>query len=297
MRYTLENSKFKVEIDSFGAEIKSAYDKAEEREYMWQADAAYWGRTASVLFPFVGSLKNREFIHEGVHYPMGQHGFARDMEFAVTKMGPTFAGSEIWFVLKDNEQTMEKYPFPFELHIGYELVGKRIRVKWKVVNPADKTMYFSIGAHPAFNCPVNGESSKKGYKLFFGGVDEIHHHGNDGETGLCMDEDIVLSLEDNRAEITEEFFDRCTYMIEGKQTNEVGIETPQGERFVTVKFDMPLFALWSPEGKNAPFICIEPWCGRADALDFEGELKDRAFGNTLEAGETFSTEYDIIYGN
>lgn len=61
-----------------------------------------------------------------------------------------------------------------------------------VENPADETMYFSIGAHPAFLCPVHTgcfaggdyeKGSKEGYKLYFDGVDEIHHHGNDVASG------------------------------------------------------------------------------------------------------------------
>ena len=160
----------------------------------------------------------------------------------------------------------------------------------------NKHMHFGIGAHPAFNCPIHGEDSKAGYKLYFGGVDEIRHHGNDPVTGLSVEEDLVLPLENHRATITPEFFDRCTYIIEGRQTNEVGIEDPDGNRFVTVLFDMPLFALWSPEGKNAPFLCIEPWCGRCDSVDFEGTLKARAFDNCLEAGNSFNTSYIIRFG-
>lgn len=89
---------------------------------------------------------------------------------------------------------------------------------------------------------------------------EIHHHGNTSDTGLAiMDEDIVIPLIDN------------------------------------VEFDMPLFALWSPEKKNAPFICIEPWCGRCDAVDFEGTLEERVFGNKLLPDEIFEAEYTMIF--
>ena len=157
-------------------------------------------------------------------------------------------------------------------------------------------MHFGIGAHPAFNCPIHGEDSKAGYKLYFGGADEIHHYGNDLNTGLSFHEDIILPLENHRASITPEFFDRCTYIVEGRQTNEVGLEDPDGNRIVSVLFDMPLFAIWSPEGKNAPFICIEPWCGRCDSVDFEGTLRARDFDNSLEAGNKFSTSYTMRFG-
>ena len=83
MRYTLENENLKVEIDSFGAEIKSVKRKSDNFEYMWCGDKKYWGRTSPVLFPFVGAPKNKEYRYDGKTYTMGQHGFARDMEFAL----------------------------------------------------------------------------------------------------------------------------------------------------------------------------------------------------------------------
>ena len=293
MRYVLENEQLRVEIDSFGAELKSVKDKKTNQEYMWQGDPQYWGRTSPVLFPFVGRLKNDSFLHEGKTYTMKQHGFARDMEHHML----TRTETSIWFKLVTSEETLKNFPFSFVLNIGYELSGNELKVLWEVNNNSvNKHMHFGIGAHPAFNCPIHGEDSKAGYKLYFGGVDEIRHHGNDPVTGLSVDEDLVLPLENHRATITPEFFDRCTYIIENRQTNEVGIEDPDGNRFITVLFDMPLFALWSPEGKNAPFLCIEPWCGRCDSVDFEGTLKKRAFDNCLEAGNKFNTSYTIRFG-
>lgn len=293
MRYVLENDKLRVEIDSFGAELKSVKNKASNQEYMWQADPAYWGRTSPVLFPFVGSLKDATYRHEGTSYKMGQHGFARDMEHELVSQ----TDSAIYFKLSSNEDTLKKYPFSFVLKIGYELEDNAVKVLWEVENDStDKQLHFSIGAHPAFNCPIYGEENKAGYKFRFANVDEIHHHGHT-DTGLSIEEDIVLPLEDHRVTITPEFFDGSTYIIEGRQTNEVTLEDPKGNPMVSVSFDMPLFALWSPPGKNAPFVCIEPWCGRCDAADFEGSLSERAFNNALDAGEIFQTSYTIKFGN
>lgn len=155
----------------------------------------------------------------------------------------------------------------------------------------DVQMHFSIGAHPAFICPVHGEEDKAGYRLYFAGLDGVRHYGNANADGLAMHEDLTLPLQDHRAVITKEFFDRCTYIITGNQTKEVGLEDPNGKRIVTMYFDMPLFALWSPEKKNAPFLCIEPWFGRCDSIDFDGSLEEREYNNCLEGGEIFETEY------
>lgn len=292
MRYALENDALRVEIDTHGAEIRSIRDLAEDREYMWQADPAYWGRTSPVLFPFVGSLKNKEYIYKDKHYPMGQHGFARDMEFTLKDQ----SGNSIWFSLRANEETLSSYPFDFELRIGYELDGRTVKVLWEVENHSQELMHFSIGAHPAFRCPVHGEQDKSGYRLYFGEDSEILcYHGNDTASGLALRESIPLKLTDNRAVITPEFFDRCTYMFEDRQTDTVGLEDPEGNRIVTLQFDAPLFALWSPEGRNAPFLCIEPWYGRCDAEDFRHTIMEREYNNPLAPGYTFRADYTMTF--
>lgn len=291
MRYLIENSMLCVEIDSFGAEIKSVRSKAANQEYMWEGDKKYWGRTSPVLFPFVGSLKNKEYRYKDSTYAMGQHGFARDMEHRMVEK----TEDAIWFELVSTEETLAKYPFAFVLRIGYQLMENCVKVLWKVENPSEDKMYFSIGAHPAFRCPIHGEADKAGYQLYFAGVNEVHHHGNDVATGMSLEEDLVLPLENHRAVITPEFFDRCTYMIEGKQTGEVGLEDPQGKRMVTLYFDTPLFAVWSPEGKNAPFLCIEPWYGRCDSDDFTGSLEERKYEQCLEAGACFESSYTMKF--
>ena len=101
---------------------------------------------------------------------------------------------------------MEKYPFAFVLKIGYNLTGNELKVMWKVENPDTKTLYFSIGAHPAFLCPFHDEESKLGYGLQFAGLKEVHHHGNTPDTGLAvMSEDIVIPLEDEKVYFTPGF--------------------------------------------------------------------------------------------
>ena len=313
MRYILENEKLRVEIDSFGAEIKSVISKADPRAYMSCGDTKSWARTSPVLFPFVGSLKNKEYVAKGKTYPMGQHGFARDMEHELLRQ----SDDTIWFSLKSNEETLAKYPYAFQLRIGYQLTEQCVKVLWEVENTGNEILPFSIGAHPAFNCPMGEQESKAGYRISFGRfteqpkntacntiidsnatllpVDVIHHHGNTRDTGLAVTEDLELTLQDGMCDITEGFFDRCTYMIEGNQANCVSLIDPEGNEYVKVLFDTPLFAIWSPEEKNAPFVCIEPWYGRCDHVDFRGEISDREFTNFLEAGRTFHGEYVMMF--
>ena len=288
MNYKLKNDVLEISVSAKGAELTSIKDD-KGKEYLWQGDERYWNRQSPILFPFIGRLKNREFIYEGKIYPMMQHGFARDIEFNCIEEKK----DEIWFEITDNEETYGLYPFKFLLKIGYRLVGNELEVLWEVKNKDNKIMYFNIGAHPGFNCPIDGEADKVGYFLEFNSNGNPKYYGSDAETGLRLSKLHELKLENGRSTVTKEYFDETTYIFEDKQISEVSIVKPNGEKYVTVKFDMPVLAIWSMEKMNAPFICLEPWIGRCDRMEFNGELTDRECNIVLNAGEVFKNTYSI----
>ena len=288
MNYRLDNGVLEINVASKGAELISIKDET-GKEYLWQGDEKYWGRQSPILFPFVGRLKNQEYTYEGKKYPMTQHGFARDKEFSVIEHNE----DEIWLELRDDGETYKLYPFHFSLKIGYRLVENRIEVLWKVENIDTKTMYFNIGAHPGFFCPIDGEKDKVGYALEFNSKGNPRYYGADYDTGLRFSKLHELKLENGRSIITKEYFDETTYIFEDNQISEVSLVKPSGEKYVTVRFDMPILAVWSKERADAPFVCLEPWCGRCDRMDFNGNLADREYNTVLEAGEVFNNVYSI----
>lgn len=288
MNYRLDNGVLEINVASKGAELISIKDET-GKEYLWQGDEKYWGRQSPILFPFVGRLKNQEYTYEGKKYPMMQHGFARDKEFSVIEHNE----DEIWLELRDDGETYKLYPFHFSLKIGYRLVENRIEVLWKVENIDTKTMYFNIGAHPGFFCPIDGEKDKVGYALEFNFKGNPKYYGADYDTGLRFSKLHELKLENGRSIITKEYFDETTYIFEDNQISEVSLVKPSGEKYVTVRFDMPILAVWSKERADAPFVCLEPWCGRCDRMDFNGNLEDREYNTVLEAGEVFNNVYSI----
>lgn len=163
---------------------------------------------------------------------------------------------------------------------------------WKVVNKDTKEMYFSIGAHSEFNCPLKGEKDKSGYGLNFYTDKNVTASRINGD-GLMLDGTQELFLTDGKMTFPEGFFDDGVYIVENYQTNKMSLMNPQGKAYVTLHFDAPLFGVWSPEKKNAPFVAIEPWYGRCDRADFTGNLSEREWGNRLSAGATFEKQYEI----
>lgn len=286
--YELKNEQIAITVDSHGAELKSLKKLADDQEYMWCGDAKFWGRTSPVLFPFVGGLKNKEYRFEGKTYSMTQHGFARDMDFELE----TQTESELWFTLESTEETLARYPFPFILNLGYRLEGSTVTVLWKVENPSEKQMYFSIGGHPAFNCPLTEGTKQSDYSVSFADTDEIvsTRISEEGLATGCMD---IYHLADGHLSLTSNLFDHDALVIEDHQTDTVALCRKDGTPYLTVKMEAPLFGIWSPPGKNAPFVCIEPWYGRCDDEYFDGDLTEREWGNKLAPHHTFEASYTI----
>ncbi len=165
---TLKNTALTLNISLHGAELTSIRDSF-GREFLWQADPAFWKRHSPVLFPIVGSLWDKHFRVNGREYEMGQHGFARDMDFRLVSERE----DEMWFELKSSPETLAKYPYEFTLRIGYRLEANKIHVMWEVSGDDSQTMWFQIGAHPAFYLP----------RFVYGGSSCVS--GSDSGAGSC----------------------------------------------------------------------------------------------------------------
>lgn len=280
---TLSNGILTIGVDAHGAELKSVIKKG--REYLWCADADFWGRTSPVLFPFVGGLNEKQYRHKGKRYPMGQHGFARDCDFVLTKQ----TEDSLCYTLRADEDTLARYPFAFQLDITYTLCGSSVKVYWNVVNEGEDTMYFSIGAHPAFYLAEDAT-----YFRFDTDKDMVYHL-IDQATGLYDAKNRYVLKNDGYILMKHEMFDQDALIFEGNQAQAVSLCDGQKNPYVTVRFSAPLFGIWTPVKKKAPFVCIEPWYGRCDRKGFCGELADKDEICALDAGKTFTADYEMEF--
>ena len=286
---TLKNETLTVEVSEHGAELQSI--RKGSYEYLWQGDPTFWGRRSPVLFPIVGSVWEKRFRVDGEVYEMGQHGFARDMDFELVSATET----ELWYKLESTEDTLKAYPWPFVLEIGYKLSGASLEVLWKVTNPGESEMFFQIGAHPAFNYPgYDPETADRGY-LAFDKTEGLERVGFK-EKG-CVDPESACPLtlgEDGLLPIRSETFDSIdTIVLQDNQVHKVAFFKPDHSPYLTVTFDAPVVAIWSPPKRNAPFFCIEPWFGLADYDDFEGELPEKDGIEMLPASGVFNCAFTV----
>lgn len=278
----LNNGTIEIEIDKHGAELKSAVKNG--REYMWYADPEFWGRTSPVLFPFVGSLLNKTYRLNGKEYTMQQHGFARDKDFELLES----TENSVTYILKSDSETLKNYPFEFTLIIKYTVEGSAVKVEWTVKNENDSVMSFSIGGHPAFNLT-------EGQNYFKFDTDKDLDYYLIDKNGFFDKNNKYILKNGGIVPVTEGMFDNDALIIEDHQTHEVSLCDSEKKPYVTVKFNAPLFGLWAPAKKGCPFICIEPWYGRCDRNDFDGDVSERDHIINLEANGTFKAEYEIEF--
>lgn len=286
---TLKNDVLTIEVSGHGAELSSI--RKGETEYLWQADPKFWARHSPVLFPIVGSVWEGHYRVGDKEFALGQHGFARDMDFTLVDQTDTM----LRYRLESNEDTLAKYPWPFRLEIAYRLHDNKIDVIWEVTNPGPEDMFFQIGAHPAFNYPdYDPVAEARGYFSF------------DRKEGLecirikekgCVDAITKYPLEldaDGRYPLTNSTFDVIdTLMLQDSQLRKVTLHRVDGSPWLSLDFTAPVVGLWSPPTRNAPFICIEPWYGRCDRAGYEGDFREKDWINCLGAGEKFSSVYTI----
>ena len=287
--HTLKNSILTVLVKEHGAELASI--KKGSEEYLWQADPAFWGRHSPVLFPIVGSVWEKRYRVDGREYELGQHGFARDMDFILVEASDT----EVRYRLGSTPETLAKYPWPFVLEISYKLHDNKIDVIWEVSNPGPQEMFFQIGAHPAFNYPdYEPDTMERGFLSFdrSEGLECIRIK----EKG-CVDAEPRYPLEipqDGLLPLTRETFDAIdTIMLQDSQISKVTLYRTDASPWLSLTFDAPVVGIWSPPTRNAPFICLEPWYGRCDSAGYEGEYKDKDWMNRLAPNETFRSVYTI----
>lgn len=284
---SISNELIKIEVSSKGAELQSLYHNTFQQEYMWSGDPAFWGKKSPVLFPIVGGLKNNQYTHNGKTYSLPRHGLARDMEFTLADK----TENSLSYLLSSNQETKQVYPFSFEFIITYTILDNKLEIKFTVKNTGDDTMYFSVGAHPAFAVPMVGGTVYEDYFLRFEKKETIGRWPLSGY-GMIEQSPFTFLKEENALPLTKALFANDALVFKNLQSESISLVSNKTEHGLTVSYKgFPYMGLWAAKG--ADFVCIEPWCGIADSVNASGKLGKKEGINLLNAGEVFERSYFI----
>jgi galactose mutarotase-like enzyme len=288
MNIKLENDHFEVLICEQGAELISMKDKNNGTEYIWTADPLHWSRHAPILFPIVGKVRDNHYTVDGKSYNLGQHGFARDMDFFVS--GKTDHSAT--FELCSDSSTLNYYPFKFKLCVNYLLENNTLYITYDVYNKDDKTIYFCIGGHPGFNCPLFENESMEDYYFEFE-KSETASISLLTKDGLFYSDTKPFLKNQQIMTLSPEVFAHDALIFKHLKSNKISLKNHKNSHKITVDFSgFPFLGLWS-KSKRAPFVCIEPWFGHADYNDFSGEFKDKEGIVELSQNNNFKCQYYI----
>ena len=285
---TIHNEFLTIDADNKGAELVSIKTIKDDLEYLWQADPKVWGRHAPILFPMVGKLNGDKTIIDGETYSMGQHGFARDLEFQV--IGKT--ADSISYQLVCDEETLKKYPYKFNLLVEYTLIENRLEITYKVKNIDNKVMYFSIGAHPGFICPLFENEKFENYFLEFSSKEnaDIYLFSE----GMFSGEKIPQLKGDTIIPITRQLFANDALVYEGLNSSSISLSSRRHQRGIKVTFEgFPYLGIWSRPQGDGNFVCIEPWFGLADFKNSDGIFKNKKGILSLEEEKCFECKFII----
>jgi len=282
MDITIKTDNASAKIISKGAELKSL--KVDGKELMWRADPAFWGKTSPLLFPMIGTLKNGSTVINGNEYKITKHGFARDLELTPEEFGANTAV----FSLVQSDYTKAMYPFDFKFTIRYTLKADGITVTYRVRNSSASDMPFCIGAHPAF--AIDGDLS--GYRLVFPKNETAAVPNYDLETGLHEENNRrTLMTDEKELALNHEMFYSDVCYFDKLRSRSVQLLSGENKG---VRVDFPDFTslgVW--QAKDAPFLCIEPWCGSADFDDCTGVFSEKRGIESLAPGSEKAFTYAI----
>lgn len=289
MDIRIENKCLSVASKTAGAELTSIQLISDGTEYLWQGDPKYWARHSPVLFPIVGAVGSNKYVFEGREYTLKSHGFARESEFSVVRQ----TGDSVVYRLAASDTTLAAYPFRFALEIGYTLWDNALIVSYAVANEDKCDMWFSIGAHPAFNCPIASEDRFTDYFLEFSEAESIDRQFVNADNLRVAGLHEPFLRNGKVKPLSDGMFNEGAYLFDEFKSTSVALKGRNTGKSVTMSF--PGFhelGIWAPPG--APFVCIEPWHGIAEATDFRGDLTQKAGAIMLAAGETHHSEYRVI---
>lgn len=269
----IENEFLTAKISNFGAELQNVTDKSTGTEYIWQGDPAVWNGRAPVLFPICGRLSEDTYYYGDESYYLPKHGFARKTEFSTESAEQNKAS----FILASNDRTRLSYPFEFELTVSFTLEGRKLITEYSVKNTDMGQIYFSLGAHPAYNVKLGG-------KIVFEKKEKFVSLVANTNSLICGTKRFA---EDGR-EITleENTFVDDALIFEAPKSTEASVVSPGGKTLVKMTFGkIPYLLLWAKPG--ADYVCIEPWNGIPDNTGDPRRIQDKKGIVTLEPGKEF----------
>jgi galactose mutarotase-like enzyme len=200
-----------------------------------------------VLFPIAGRLTDDKYSNDGATYVMKQHGFARNMPWAIVDQA-TDGCARLGLALVSNQMTRAQYPFDFRLAITYVLSEGRLTLQVRVSNLGDREMPLQAGLHPYFQL---ADRNKRIARVM---TDATQAFDNRTGAVVALREPIDLAADVVDLHVLDHW------------PRTVRLTRPQ-DRDVDLALGVPdrVLVVWTERGRD--FVCVEPWAAPRNAFN------------------------------
>lgn len=279
MVYSAENSKFTLAVKEMGAELNSLKSRETGIEYIWNGNTDIWYGQSPILFPIIGRLLDDKYTLNGKEYSMDKHGIVRKKPFTLVEK----TEDSLTFVQTDDDESITKYPYKFELKVKFQLTEKGLRVTHTVKNNNDSVMYYSFGAHPAFNCQI-------GDYLEFNKDTSLETERIDHES-ILVDEKFPVEMDGNKVVLTKDLFVDDALILSSFDSDSISIKSNSHDRIIKFDFDSPFLGIWAKP--NAPYVCLEPWWGVNDSYNKVSDFSEKRGIMALEPNSSKEFAWEV----
>lgn len=288
MIFTISSPQLEVSIKQTGIELCSIKSKVTGKEFMWQGDPAFWANHAPVLFPIIGALKGGVTTIDGKEYPIPKHGLLRYSEKPTLKeQGDDY----VTFQLHWDEETLKLFPYKFVFEVTFSVDGSSLNISHKVINEDEKELFYNLGGHPAFNCPLEDYEVYEDYYLEFEQSETLDTWLLD-DSGLVTDTPKPVINNSKILPLTTSLFDDDALIFRNLKSRKVTLKSRKSGDALSIHFDgFPYLGIWAKPG--APFVCIEPWHGLTDHAESDGPFASKELLRSLAPGEKETMAYQI----
>lgn len=261
--YKLQNEYLYVGVESVGAQLVSLYSPKTDTQYLWQPGYETWPHSSMLLFPNPGRIAHGRTIIGGKIYPANMHGFANDLPFALKEQ----TEEKLVLELRDNEVTKKYYPYSFCLQVEFTLKGDKLIQNFRVINEGAEPLYYCLGAHPGFYCPLVLGEKAEDYSLIFSQPQQLMQLELEENTRLLTGNKTAYLENTCEIPLHDHFFDGGPMLFDGMNAKTVTLQSKASGRFVEMGIEgFPNLCLWGVPTRMS-LIAIEPWIGTTDRVD------------------------------
>jgi galactose mutarotase-like enzyme len=220
-----------------------------------------------VLFPTPGKLADDAWSWGGRHGSLKQHGFARNLPWAVTGSSATDS-ADVTLRLESNAVTRAGYPWSFSAELTFSLAGTRLTLISRIANEDEETLPFALGYHPYFRVTDKARAhvDLRPTRVFDNVTKQTGaYNGID----LSAPEVDLHALDHPTSQSSLDFGDGSRLKLLGSR-------------------DFSLWVVWTLAGKD--FVCLEPWTAPGNALNTGDKLRE------LEPGAAHESRLTLEFG-